>query len=51
VFNGEKYLAGALECLIRQDYEDFELVISDNASPDKTPEICMEFAGKDRRIH
>lgn len=31
VFNGENYLSGALESLMNQDFEDFELVISDNA--------------------
>jgi len=50
VFNGEKYLAGALACLQGQDHEDFEVVISDNASTDGTESICREYAGKDRRI-
>ena len=31
VFNGENYLSGALESLMNQTFEDFELVISDNA--------------------
>jgi len=50
VFNGEKYLAGALSCLLNQDYEDFELIISDNASTDATESICREYAAKDLRI-
>jgi glycosyltransferase involved in cell wall biosynthesis len=50
VFNGERYLARALDSLVAQDFEDFELIISDNASTDGTAEICKEYVGRDRRI-
>ena len=50
VYNGERYLANALERLLGQEFGDFELIISDNASTDGTEEICRVFAGKDRRI-
>lgn len=50
VFNGEKYLAESLRSLLVQEFEDFELIISDNASTDRTEEICREYASKDRRI-
>jgi|ERR1700733_5701772 glycosyltransferase involved in cell wall biosynthesis len=50
VFNGEKYIVPALESILGQSFSDFELVISDNASDDRTPEICQEVAGKDPRI-
>jgi glycosyltransferase involved in cell wall biosynthesis len=50
VFNGEKYLEGALRCLLNQSYEDFELIISDNASTDATEAICQDYAAKDPRI-
>ena len=50
VFNGERYLGRALDSLITQDYEDFELIISDNASTDGTSEICHDYAQRDRRI-
>ncbi len=50
VYNGEKYLPGALRSILRQDYEDFELVLSDNASTDGTEAICREFAAKDPRV-
>ena len=50
VFNGERYLARALDSLIAQDFEDFELIISDNASTDSTAEICQDYARRDRRI-
>ena len=50
VFNGAKYLPGALESLLHQEYKDFELIISDNASTDQTRGICEEFARQDSRI-
>src|SRR6516225_12321661 len=50
VFNGEQYLAAALDSILRQDYEDFELIISDNASEDGTAAICREAAELDRRV-
>ena len=50
VFNGEKYLAVALDSLLAQTYSDFELIISDNASTDGTQEICRTYAARDCRI-
>jgi len=50
VYNGEKFIAGAIRSILSQDYCDFELIITDNASSDKTPEICREFAALDSRI-
>jgi glycosyltransferase involved in cell wall biosynthesis len=50
VYNGEKYLPAALNSILQQDYTDFELIISDNASTDTTQDICRQFAIKDSRI-
>jgi glycosyltransferase involved in cell wall biosynthesis len=50
VYNGEKYLPGAIECFLAQTFTEFELVISDNASTDRTPEIVRDYAAKDPRI-
>jgi glycosyltransferase involved in cell wall biosynthesis len=50
VYNGEKYIQHALDSLLQQDYEDFELIISDNASTDLSPEICKRYAAMDKRI-
>jgi glycosyltransferase involved in cell wall biosynthesis len=50
VYNGEKYLRSSVESLLAQDYGDFELIISDNASTDATQAICQEFASADPRI-
>ena len=50
VYNGEKYLAGAIESILTQNFKDFELIISDNASTDKTSLICNEYLRKDNRV-
>ena len=50
VYNGENYLAEALDSLLAQTYTHFELIISDNASTDRTPEICQVYAARDVRI-
>jgi len=50
VYNGEKYLHLALDSILEQDYTDFELIISDNASEDGTANICRHYAEKDRRV-
>jgi len=50
VYNGERYLAEAIESLLAQTYTDFELIISDNTSTDGTADICHRYAGDDGRI-
>lgn len=50
VYNGERYLTEALDSILSQTYADFELIISDNASTDRTEEICREYASRDARI-
>lgn len=50
VYNGEHFLAEALNALLAQTYRDFELIISDNASTDRTADICREYAARDARI-
>jgi glycosyltransferase involved in cell wall biosynthesis len=42
VYNGEKYLPASLDAVLGQTYDDFELIIADNASTDSTEEICRE---------
>ncbi|MEN6467039.1 MAG: glycosyltransferase [Syntrophaceae bacterium] len=51
VFNGEKYIAQAIESILVQDFENFELIISDNCSTDRTRDICLYYQGRDSRIH
>lgn len=50
VFNGEQFIRGALDSLLKQSFSDFELIISDNASTDGTERICREYAARDKRI-
>jgi glycosyltransferase involved in cell wall biosynthesis len=50
VFNGERYLASAIESILAQTFTDFELLLSDNASTDATPDICADFAARDDRV-
>jgi glycosyltransferase involved in cell wall biosynthesis len=50
VYNGERYLAESIEALLGQSYEDFELIISDNASTDGTPGICAPYVKQDSRV-
>lgn len=50
VYNGENYLRESIDSLLSQSFEDFELIISDNASTDATETICREYAQRDFRI-
>lgn len=50
VYNGQRYLETALRSLLAQTLGDFELIICDNASTDRTGEIARDFAATDRRI-
>ena len=50
VYNGEEHLAEQIESLLRQTFDHFDLIIGDNASTDRTEEICRDFAARDRRI-
>jgi cellulose synthase/poly-beta-1,6-N-acetylglucosamine synthase-like glycosyltransferase len=50
VYNGERFLAGAIASILAQTYTAFELIICDNASTDRTGEICRDFASKDPRV-
>jgi glycosyltransferase involved in cell wall biosynthesis len=50
VYNAEKYLNEAINSILLQTYTNFELIISDNASTDRTQEICLTYSKKDPRI-
>jgi glycosyltransferase involved in cell wall biosynthesis len=51
VYNGERFLSKALDSLLGQTFQDFEIIISDNASNDATERICKAYAERDARIH
>ena len=50
VYNGENYLAQAIESVLNQTYTNLELIIVDDRSKDSTPDIIKEYAAKDARI-
>lgn len=50
VFNGEDFLAEAVQSLLSQSFEDIELIVSDNCSTDGTADICKGFASADARV-
>lgn len=50
VYNGERYVGETLDSLLAQTFSDFELTICDNASTDRTEQICRAYAERDARI-
>jgi len=50
VYNGEKYLVECIESVLSQTYENWEYIIVNNCSTDRTLEIAEKFAQKDARI-
>lgn len=50
IYNGEKVLPRLLDSLLAQDFPDFEIIISDNASTDQTFEVCQAYVQKDTRV-
>ncbi len=50
VYNREKYVRAAIESIIGQTYTNWEFIIVDDGSTDKTLEILQEYANQDKRI-
>jgi glycosyltransferase involved in cell wall biosynthesis len=50
VYNRELFIAASVESALAQTFPDFELVIVDNASTDRTWGICQALASRDNRI-
>jgi glycosyltransferase involved in cell wall biosynthesis len=50
VYNGEAFLAEAIESLLAQTYRDIEVIICDNASTDQTGPIARAYAARDARV-
>lgn len=50
IYNVEKYINRCLESVVNQTYKNLEIILVDDESPDKCPEICDEWAAKDKRI-
>ena len=51
VYKVEKYIRRCVESILAQTYENFELILVDDGSPDDCGTICDEYAAKDSRIH
>jgi glycosyltransferase involved in cell wall biosynthesis len=49
-YNREKYIGSAIESVLASTYDNYELIIVDDCSTDRTVEIIQSFAGRDRRI-
>lgn len=50
VYNGESYLERCIDSILNQTYGDFQLILVDDGSPDKCPELCDLYKSKDSRI-
>ena len=50
VYNTERYLARCIESILAQSFSDIEVILIDDGSTDHSPEICEEYAARDRRI-
>ena len=50
VYNGERYLALTIDSILAQTFQDFELIISDNCSTDRSGEICRQYVEQDSRV-
>ena len=50
VYNGENYLRLALESVLRQTFQDFEIIVIDDGSKDSTPDISQSFGERVRYV-
>lgn len=50
VYKVEKYIFDCIESVLNQTFSDFELILVDDGSPDRCPQICDEYKEKDNRI-
>src|SRR3989344_2456358 len=49
-YNRAKLLRRAIESVLKQTFQDFELLVVDDGSTDNTNEVVMEYASKDKRV-
>ena len=50
IYKVEPYLCQCVDSVINQTYQNLEIILVDDGSPDNCPQICDEYAQKDRRI-
>ena len=51
VYKVEKYLSKCIESIFKQTYFDLELILVDDGSPDKCPEICDTYASHPKLLY
>lgn len=50
VFNAERYLTECVDSILEQEFSDYELILVDDGSSDRSAEICDEYAKRDSRV-
>lgn len=50
VYGVEKYIRSCIDSVLKQSFDDFELILVDDGSPDNCPEICDEYVQRDSRV-
>ena len=50
IYNAQMHLKRCIDSVLKQDFEDFELLLMDDGSKDSSPEICDEYKKKDGRV-
>lgn len=50
VYNSEKYLGQCIDSVLDQSFSDFELLLIDDGSSDRSPQICDDYALKDNHV-
>ncbi len=50
IYNVEKYLARCVDSIVNQTYKNLEIILGDDGSPDRCPQMCDDYAEKDSRI-
>lgn len=50
IYNVERYLRTCIDSIVNQTYSNLEIILVDDGSPDKCPELCDEYAENDNRV-
>ncbi len=50
IYNVENYLVKCVDSIVKQTYSDIEIILVNDGSPDRCPQICDQYANKDQRI-
>ena len=51
VYNAEKYIRETLDSIIKQSYKNLEIILIDNGSKDRSPDIIQKYEAKYPEIH